>query len=195
MFFKPINKWIHGFILTSSVILFSPFLFAQSETTDNQASNQVQPPAMENLKTITLQDGTRIKGKLVGVQGNVYTIETSHFGTIAVKDTEVSNISSFDSAPAASDSSQVAVPQQASFKDQVDSMKQRALADPDVIASIQEMAQDPELMSALSDPEFVKAVTSYDLGSIKNNPKAQALMQNPKMQQLMEKIKAKQSAP
>ena len=96
MFLKPINKGIHGFILISSVILFSPLLFAQSEPADNQTSTQGEQPVAENLKTITLKDGTKIKGKLVGVQGNVYTIETSHFGTIAVKDTEVSNISSSD---------------------------------------------------------------------------------------------------
>ena len=63
-------------MLTKNISRFclAVFLFITSAVTIlAQPSNPSPDPTTKNLKTITLKDGTKIKGKLIGVQDNVYS--------------------------------------------------------------------------------------------------------------------------
>ena len=159
------------------------FIFITSAATLlAQPSNPSPEPTTQNLKTITLKDGTTIKGKLVGVQDNIYSIEASRFGKIQVKDTDVVSIS--DGTPPSANSSQP-------IKGKVEAIQQQMMADPEFVSGIQTLTQDPNFVEILKDPDFVNAIMSYDPEKIKNNPKVQMLLQDSKMQQLMQRMSEK----
>ncbi|MDD3375202.1 MAG: hypothetical protein PHY73_05720 [Candidatus Omnitrophica bacterium] len=129
----------------------------------------------QNLKIITLKDGSIIKGTVVGLSNGEYSVQTS-FGTIQVEDTNIASISTKAEEPAntllASD-------------DQMAQYEQQILGNPQVLSEIQTIIQDPEIQATLSDPAFAQAVMAKDLQKIQNNPKFQKLLANPKMQELI----------
>ncbi len=166
------------------------FIFiASAATLFAQPSPQSSDQVSQNLKTIILKDGTKIKGKLVGVQDNMYSIETTHFGRINVADRDVESISNTGIQPI-STSEASASPSNPSqpLKGQATALQQQMMADPEVMSSIQGLTQDPKFMEILKDPDFVNTIMSYDPEKIKNNPKVQMLLQDPKMQQLMQRM-------
>lgn len=166
------------------------FIFvASTMTLFAQPSPQPSDPTNQNLKTILLKDGTKIKGKLVGVQDNTYSIETNHFGKITVKDGDVVSISNADvPAISTSDASTPSLNPSPSLKGQVEAVQQQMMADPEFMSRIQELMQDPKFVEIIKDPEFVNAIMSYDREKIKSNPKFQMLLQNSKIQQLMQRM-------
>ena len=75
---------------------------------------------------------------------------------------------------------------------QIVAQQQKLMSNPQSMATLQEMMQDPEIMQALQDPAVVQAVTSHDYAAVQNNPQIQKLMSNPKMQALLQKLAAQQ---
>ncbi len=174
---KPTNVIINGLtllLLTTSIALAQ---ISSSET-----------------KTITLQDGTTLKGQVVGFQNGIYTIQTALFGQINLKDSEIVNIGAgpaltnnpSSQAPTVQPNTQSAETNQ--LKMQALGVQQQLLSDPDTLMQMQAMLQDPQIMQILNDPEFVKAATNYDLQKIQNDPRTQQLMNNPQMQKLLNKM-------
>jgi len=144
-------------------------------------------------QTITLKDGSQIRGELTGVGSGVYTVNTPTLGEVKVNSSEVASISS-GSAPLMQQQAQGGgYAQQASggdFNQKIQDAQKKLMNDPAMMEQLQAMAQDPELMKLLSDPSLVQAVTSHNVQAIESNPKAQALMNNPKMRAIMEQMKS-----
>lgn len=70
----------------------------------------------------------------------------------------------------------------------------KLMGNPHMMAEIQDMIKDPQLMQLLSDPGLTQAVMSHDVKAIQNNPKAQQLMNNPKMRALMDEMRNSSSS-
>lgn len=150
------------------------------------------PLAFAEPQTITLKDGSQIRGELTGVGGGIYTVQTPTLGEVKVNSSEVANISS--GAPVAMQQ-QAAVgyntqPQGDNLNVRVQEAQTKLMNDPAMMQQLQALAQDPELMRLLSDPALVQAVTSRNVQAVENNPKAQQLMNNPKIRALMEQMQA-----
>ena len=141
----------------------------------------------QSAKTITLKDGSVIKGAVTQLADGVYTLETDNLGKITVPESEIVSITA-ESAPAPANTENTA---SASLKGQVQEIQTNLLSDPEVMTEIQNIMQDPEIRGVLSDPAFMQAIMSYDPNQIKQNEKTQHLLQNPKFQSLMEKIQKK----
>jgi hypothetical protein len=151
----------------------------------------------EDAQTITLKDGSQIKGNLVGVSNGVYTIHTPTLGDIKVSTSTVTNISSGAAvALPRTSSGSTLVPSTSSNDDlnqRIQNAQGKLMNDPDMMREVTAMAQDPELMKLLSDPTLTQAVMSHDVKAIEGNPKAQELMNNPKMKVLLEELRSKTS--
>lgn len=172
-----------------SILFLAAFIFLTSATI---LSAQSPDQTTENLKTITLKDGTKIKGKLIGVQDNTYSIETNYFGRINVKDSDVVSISNTDIQPASTAHGSVPSPVAGqSIKGHLEALQGQMMADPEFVSSIQELTQDPKFVELLQDPEFVNVIMSQDPQKIQNNPKIQILLQDPKMQKLIQRMSQK----
>ena len=151
--------------------------------------------ADQNEQVITLKDGSQIKGELSGIENGVYTVKTPIIGDVHVAASDVASITTGNSAPVAAipatvpGSSNGTAP---NLDQQVAMQQKQLMTNPQAMADLTQMAQDPEIMQALSDPAIVQAVTTHDYQAVQNNPKIQALMQSPKMQALLQKIAAAQ---
>jgi len=142
--------------------------------------------ADEAQQVITLKDGSQIKGELAGIENGVYTIKAPVIGEVHVAANDVASITSGGALPPAGGSNPVSMDQQ------ILAQQQKLTSNPQSMAVLQQMAQDPEIMQALSDPALVQAVSSHDYQAVQNNPKIQELMNNPKMQAYLKALAAQQ---
>jgi hypothetical protein len=172
------------------IILFTAFFISANILVFADQAEQV----------ITLKDGSQIKGVLSGIENGVYTVKTPIIGDVHVAASDVSSITNGNAAPAAINPPAASTaPNQAlgsipNLDQQIATNQQKLISNPQSMAMLQEMAQDPEIMQALQDPAVLQAVTSHDYQAIANNPKIQALMNNPKMQAFMQKLQAQQQS-
>lgn len=136
-------------------------------------------------RTLTLKDGSILKGKVLQMANNVYTIETENLGTIKIAESDVLSISTQTNAqknPTASS---------AQLQNQVQKLQGDLLNDPNIMNEIETMLESPEVMNIMQDPDFIKDVMSFDEEKIQNNPKTMQLMNNPQMKALMQQIQQK----
>lgn len=145
-------------------------------------------PALADTQVITLKDGSQIKGELVSVGGGVYTVQTAALGNVKVDASQVVNIANGAVAPAANPYASQP-PSDNGLNQRIQTVQSKLMSDPNMMAQVQQMTQDPELMQLLSDPSLTQAVLSHDVNAIQNNPKAQELMNNPKMKALMDQLR------
>ena len=163
-------------------------------TADTFPQSYYQMPAAtdhsaENLKTITLTDGTILKGKLLSFQNGIYTVETTRLGQVRIKDADIASIASGSTAPSAA---AISSPQNPG---QIQTIQSQLLSDPEIIQDLQTIAQDPQMIELFSDKDFMSAVLSNDPEKIKQHPNSQVMMQNSKFQELLQKIQNKFDAP
>ena len=151
-------------------------------------------------QVITLKDGSQIKGVLSGINNGIYTVKTPIIGDIHVAATDVASITN-GNAPApilptnntntltglrpSSESG-------ANLNQQIAASQQKLISNPQSMALLMQMAQDPEIAQALQDPALMQAVANHDYQAVQGNAEAQKLMTNPKMQALIQKLAAQQ---
>lgn len=167
------NKIIHIF----TILLLSAYAPAFADPSD---------------QVITLKDGSQIKGQLSGIDNGVYTVKTPIIGDIHVAASDVASITNGDAAAALPANTSPSLGSTPNMDQQIAASQKQLMSNPQSMATLQEMMQDPEIMQALQDPALVQAVTSHDLEAVKNNPNIQKLMSNPKMQALLQKLAAQQ---
>ena len=62
------------------------------------------------------------------------------------------------------------------------------MSNPQNLADIQSLANDPQVIAALSDPAFMKAIQSQDLQALQNNPQMNKLLNNPKIRAMIQQL-------
>ncbi|MFT5387197.1 MAG: hypothetical protein ACI9F2_000293 [Lysobacterales bacterium] len=136
----------------------------------------------EELKTITLKDGSVLKGKIISMSGGTYTIKTALLDEVEISEAVIANIGSSQINPANS--------QNSGLKGQVEKIQTQVLQNPAIMSDIQKMLENPEMLEIMKDQDFITDIMSMDPARIQNNPKAQQLLGNPQMQEMMKKIEA-----
>lgn len=143
----------------------------------------------DEIKVITLSDGSVIKGEVVNVDKSTYTVKTPNMGTIKIKDTDIESITKGLPAKDSNEISDELNPTE--LKDQVGIMQGKLLNDPALMEDLKNMMQDEEVMKIISSKDFITTIMSYDQDRIKNNAQTQELMSNPKIRELMIKMEQK----
>jgi hypothetical protein len=146
--------------------------------------------ADQSQQVITLKDGSQIKGELSGIDNGVYTVKTPIIGDVHVAASDVASITN-GNGPVAALQNQ-ASPSMPNMDQQISASQKQLMSNPESMATLQEMMQDPEIMKALQDPALVQAITSHDYAAVQSNPQIKKLMSNPKMQALLQKLAAQQ---
>ena len=150
----------------------------------------------QSVKTIHLKDGSIIKGEVLELKNNVYTIKTPNLGQMQVADSDILTITSEEKnllQPSNNPSES-----SGNLKQQVQQLQGTVMSDPKIMSDIEHLMEDPEIKSLLADPSFMKNIMSFDPAQIQNNDKVKMLMDNPKMKSVMEEINQKistQNAP
>ena len=179
-------------------------LTAPTLTTFAEENTASGPLLGTPLQFFHLNDGSTIKGKLSGVQGDHYLVESTSMGNISIR---ADNVLRIDSAPT---SAMNTLPSGGNFsqgmeqagagengpmplisspqaREGVAQLQQKMMSDPSLMNDVKNLAQDPSFLAIMNDPELMKAIMSMDVEKIRLNPKAMELMNNPKMQELMQK--------
>lgn len=139
-------------------------------------------PASASEQIITLSDGSRIRGEIVGMQGGKYSIKTNSLGLVQVDAERVASISAAD-AVAAQRQPRAATPA-SSTSDAVQRIESTLATNPTLLGRILSLESDPDMQAALHDPEVMRAVQSFDLDALMKNPKFQALLSNPRIREI-----------
>ncbi len=176
------------------------FLFLSSTVIYAQPAPQQTIPATKPLQTITLKDGTILKGHLIKVMNDTYVIQTEHMGDVQVNVGDLANITTGNTPlPSSSTPSVSATPMAGNpsgspmggMTGPGSQLQQQLLADPEIQADIRELLKDPETMNLFMNGNLMQDALSMDPDKIKNNQNMQQLMQNPKMQDIIQKINQK----
>lgn len=138
--------------------------------------------AFAQEQTISLKDGSTIKGEITTMANGIYTIKTTSMGTTQIKADQIGSINSGTTAPIYANPT--------SMNAQVGQLQNQIMANPAMMMDIQQIASDPEIIKLISNPAMMQAVMSKDMDAIRNNPATAELMNNPKLQALIEKLQA-----
>lgn len=166
-----------------SVLLLTSPAWAQD------TSRTTLPP-----QSIQLKDGTVIKGRLVGVSGDQYVIDSQNLGQLRIKTSQMQSISAADAHPATAPGAQppanlsLSSPQ---IPPQVQELGKKMLADPEITARLNALVNDPEIKRLAEDPAILQSALTMDPKQIQNNPKMQQILSNPKMKELMDLVAKK----
>lgn len=132
-------------------------------------------------KIITLKDGTLMKGKVLSKADHLYRIETQVLGVVTVSEADIMMIE---------DPSSVAPP-----ASQMEVYQKKILENPGIVATIQELAEDKEIMDMFSDPDLKNAIVRRDVEYLKNNPKFLKFTQNPSLQKIVQEVTTQEQSP
>ena len=164
----------------------------------------------QGLNTITLKDGSVLKGQISSDSDGYYTIFTEHLGPITVSEDDIANIAAkpavkANTAQNNNTNQQQAVPNNLNLPpmlqgmgggqdanpglmQQAQQLQGQIMNNPAMMQDIQGLLANPEIMNIISDPNLMKDLMTYDPNKIQNNPKIQSLMNNPEMKKLMQKM-------
>lgn len=159
---------------------------------------------------ITLNDGTTIFGKVVGMSDGVYKIQTETMGEISVNSDNVVEISSGNSSNKpnigiidgsnnrqsysgysnnnSGQSNSNASSEHNSYSSQqkdVNTMVQSMMMDENYMNKIMQLSTSDEMQSILNDPEVMEAIQSGDYEFLMNNPKMNSLMNSTGIQDIL----------
>ena len=128
----------YSFILIATIILLGLITYSHAQT----------------LKIITLKDGSVLKGKVVQLKDNMYTLETSSLGRINIPESNILSIASPEALSAQdqqSDENRNA--QKAQLQNQVQQMQGNILSDPELITDLQNIINDEEIHQKMPDQQ------------------------------------------
>lgn len=121
-------------------------------------------------ETVKLKDGSVVQGEVVGVNLTEYTIKSPTLGVITVPKATIQSVGVGAGESSASD---------------LQAVQAKITSNPAMMAQIQALASDPEIVELMSDPEFLKLIQSRDMNALQSNPRMMQLMSNPKIQALV----------
>ncbi|MGD8958069.1 MAG: hypothetical protein PVJ03_12100 [Chromatiaceae bacterium] len=135
-------------------------------------------------RVIELTDGSRISGDIVDYSNGIYTIESESLGRLLLDDVRIRSIRSGSPGFGPPDGLDSGLPAPAALS-QLEQIRHRIISNPDVLAQVMSLQQDPDLIAILNDPQIMQAVMSGQIGVLQNHPKINQLQSNPTVRSIM----------
>jgi hypothetical protein len=136
---------------------------------------------------IIFNDGSTINAEVISLQDGVYTLSSESLGEMIVPADQINSIISTNMQPA-----QITpgndIPGGDQINAQINAMTGKILSDPQLMQSMTDLMNDPEVQKILSDPAVMNAVNSGDIQTLMNNPKLMELMNNPNINSLINQM-------
>lgn len=150
-------------------------------------------PVCGQSAQIVLKDGSHIYGDIESLNNGVYTVKSYSLGRIKIDSSRIRYFRYTDNDPEpAGPSAEKKAPVPESpppYSNQnVQSLQNRMVSDPEIMDLIQSMQNNPEIQKILNDPETMEAVRSGNIGVLLSNPAIQKLMKNPKVNRIREEL-------
>lgn len=141
------------------------------------------------LQTITLTDGTSIKGRIVEMVNGHYVVATETLGRVTLAADKVSQITNANASapatqPAAESQNQLSA-MASQFLPKLDATHLNLMNDPQIMGLVKGMLSDPQVAEILKDPSLLRDAMTMDPAKIQSNHGVQKLMQHPQMQEML----------
>ena len=166
------------------------------------------PKEAVRIASIKLNDGTTVRGQVKGLKDGFYLIETVSLGELKVSAQRIVGISY--EPPAATREATPAKPKPAAAaplqpklpppgagfdNDQMQSLMQQMLGNPEVMKLMEQLSQDPAVQKMVTDPELQKAIEGGNYLQLLQHPSIRTLLDNPTVKQISGEVKAAEDAP
>jgi len=139
------------------------------------------PAQSGSVKTITLKDGSTIKGEVLSLQNGVYTVRSLTLGEIQLKEDTIVAITAEETAQE----------NPSAFKNEVLDIQGEITKDPQLMEEIKHLMADEEVLRLLSDPNLMNDVMTFDEEKIKSNPSVQKLLEHQQIRKIMGTVEQK----
>jgi len=130
---------------------------------------------------IELQDGSSLRGELIGLENGVYRIRTRHLGVIELNQADIRSLG-YGDAPTVSNSSGTTAG--SPLSGQLNALQQGMMGDESTMKLIMGLADDPAVQAILSNPTLMQSISSGDLGALSKDPDFTRLMNHPTVRQI-----------
>jgi len=133
---------------------------------------------------IEFTDGSVINGEIVSLANGIYTINAPSVGQLTVEAARVSKIESLRPPSADSTGQSNGISQS-----QINAYKDKVMSNPESMAVIKGLADNPQIQDIAKDPEILNAAKSGDIQGLMNSEKFKQLISNPEIQKAVKKLK------
>lgn len=149
---------------------------------------------------ITLNDGTTIYGKVVGMNDGFYIIQTESMGEVKIDSEKVLEISS---KPSRSQSTNVGIidgnnkksdssnrnnygnNSYSAQQEKANAKVQSMATNEDFLDNLMELSTSPIMQNVMNDPEIMEAISNGDYEFLMNSPKMNELMNSSTIQDML----------
>ncbi len=136
--------------------------------------------AQEEEKIVRLRDGTVLRGTLVPSAEGVFRVKTRTLGEVRVDPADILSVESLDATAAG-----------AVRAGRMEELKSTMLGNPEVMASIEDLARDEEIAAIMQDEDLQAAIMSMDFDYLRQDEKFQAFTGHPGVRAIVDNVKDK----
>lgn len=130
---------------------------------------------------IELQDGSSLRGDVIGLENGRYRIRTRHLGVIELDQADIRSLGFGDAANATNGNgtgtgNAFAVP--------LAELQKGMMQDESTMNLIMGLADDPAVQAILNNPELMQSISRGDLGALSKDPAFTRLLNHPTVRQI-----------
>lgn len=125
---------------------------------------------------IKCKDGVVVRGEVVSMQNGVYNVKSRTLGELSVHSEDVVSMTNVQEEA-------YAAPNQEAVKKQI-------LGNPEIMASIQDLAKDQSVVDMFSDPAVRAAIMRQDVEYLQQNEKFKQFMNKTSVQGIVQSVAA-----
>ena len=128
-------------------------------------------------QNIELSDGSIMRAEVMSLNNGIYTLHSDTLGEVNVGASKIKSISQGVPLNAAASTSPASATQ-------VEGIRKSLIGDPNSMAKIESLKNDPLVKQILNDETTMRAISAGDLSALMNDPKIKALMEHSTIQDL-----------
>jgi hypothetical protein len=140
---------------------------------------------------VALKDGSTIRGRLLETRDHKLWIHTESMGPLSIDLENVARMvtpSGTASQRLSEPTSASAITGRAEQQTSMDVVKSSLMSNPDVLAAMMTLVDDPEVLHLALDPDLQAAIASGNLTAASQNPNLQELLNHPKIRAIMDRL-------
>ena len=120
---------------------------------------------------IELIDGSIVRAEVVSLSNGTYKLRSDSLGDVQIPAAKIKSISTYGHSSTVTSSAPVGTAH-------IDSVRKSIVEDPNAMAKIETLQNDPLVKDILNDEATMRALNAGDLNTLMNDPKIKALMEH-----------------
>jgi hypothetical protein len=139
------------------------------------------------LSEIELVDGSKLRGEIVSIHNDLYTVKSPSLGNIDIDSSKIRLIRLQPTGAQTEAQTGVSTAVDSAHRSEIEALQKSMVSDQATMSLVTSLQNDPEVQALLQDPAIMSAVTSGDVTALMANPQFLKLLQNPKIQEIERK--------